>query len=776
MTGDGKTTIRKAVSSIEDRFSDYIRGKIVFSPSPPDVVSPEGILSNSVVRALKLQGIERLYLHQVDAFKNVMEGKSIVVSTPSASGKSMCYLLPIAEFSIRGKKSNALVLFPTKALSRDQQMRMEEFFKSAGVGHNVVTYDGDTPVSQRKMMRSGASILITNPDMLHAGILPRHPVWADFFSSVSFVVVDELHSYRGVFGSHVANVMRRLERVLNFYGVRPRWISLSATIGNPCELAESITGHRPVLIDKGGAPSGRKIFYLMSCRRNQPYVSDCGDVFVRVVGDVAVVLASAGLHTIVFANTRCAVEILLKYIKRSFEREGFDGEVVEGYRGGYLPSQRREIEQKLRGGVLKCVIATSALELGIDIGSLDSVVMAGYPGTISALYQRLGRAGRKGGEALAVLIGGFSPIDQFIVHNSEYVTGSTPECGYVNPDNIEILIPHLRCAVSEMMFSKGERFSALEVDEMEEVWNFLASRKEVSVSGNRIYWIGEAAPASRISLRTADSDRFSIVDVSDGKVVEEMEKTRVLRSLHPGAIIHHAARQFEVAEIDWEGMQVKVVEVDKPYYTQPVWEDRVEVVEEYDLRRLNGGTVCCGEIRIIQRGSAYRCIRYLTNEVIGINATELASSSIVVDAVWIEFNDRTIERLSSVDSRNGTDWRSRLFDGLDGMGYTMQKMGSLLLMCDPRDLDYCVSINMSPFLRGESVLPETKLFIFELYPGGVGIVRGYYERFDEIADGSLNVIKSCPCRGGCPSCVGPSGGRRMKKRSSIILLTGVINM
>jgi DEAD/DEAH box helicase domain-containing protein len=727
-----------------------------------------------IAEALLGSGVRTLYGHQKEAFDRVMNGENVVVATPAASGKSLCYTLPLLTGLCEDPGASALLLFPTKALSRDQEKSIAALLEASGIEAPVTTYDGDTPKEKRKTLRQQGTLVITNPDMLHAAILPRHTAWADLLATLRLIVVDEIHQYRGVFGSHVANVLRRLRRVLDFYGGRPTWVAASATIGNPRGIAEALTGLPFRLVDRAAAPSpGRKLYVFAT-----PLVDDRTGVrqsYLRLSARIALDLMKQGHQTIVFANSRNAVEMLVRLMKERLKADGGDPEDVRGYRGGYIPADRRRVEDELKSGRLRCVVATSALELGIDVGPLDAVVLAGYPGTISGLWQRVGRVGRRATMGTAALVAGGSPLDQFIVRHPAYISGSNPESCHINPDNLDILVPHVRCAMSEIPFGAGEPFAGLEGDEMKEVLDVLVSGGEAALAGGRYHWVAAGAPARSISLRTAGSERFSILDEGTGRVIEEIERSRVLRSLHPRAIYQHSGAQFEVAAVDLDGLTVRVRETSCDYYTEPITEDRLTVIDEIDHVRAGGAELALGEIRITQRVVGFTCVSYPTNEILAAHETQLPEQEMEVWALWLGLRSSLLalspdEGEAAVRETLGRKHPIGLMtDGLKGLGALMATLGSLRLMCDPRDLGASVTCDAAAAPGGDEA--TGRLYLYETYQGGVGLARGFYESFRDIARECLEVVTGCGCRAGCPSCVNPPEGRDdLRKIASTIIL------
>jgi len=530
----GLSPLQAALEEIEQKFKGFPgqggvtvvkhfpARKARFAPFP-------GFLPAELVEILRARGIERLYSHQAKACELVHAGKNVVVVTPTASGKTLCYNLPILTALVENAETRALYLFPTKALAQDQLTELNRWTGKLGDALRVFTYDGDTPQDARKGIRSRGNLVITNPDMLHAGILPHHTKWERLFENLRLVVIDELHSYRGVFGSHLANVVRRLKRIAHFYGSRPQFICTSATIANPAQLASRLLEEEVVLVEESGAPAAEKYFVFY----NPPVVNPQLGIrrsYLNETRRIARNVLSRGLQTIIFANTRLATEVLVTYLKKDFVAAPGSPEAIRGYRGGYRPLERREIERDLRAGRLRGVVSTNALELGIDIGSLDVAVLAAYPGTIASTWQRAGRAGRRQGASAALLVASSAPLDQFIVQNPDYFFGRSSEHALVNPDNLQILLEHLKCAAFELPLSEDERFGPIDLkrlcEHLEEV-GFLHR------AGGAWHWVSESYPADAISLRTISSDNFVIVDVAgEPNAIGEVDFASALPTLH----------------------------------------------------------------------------------------------------------------------------------------------------------------------------------------------------------------------------------------------------
>lgn len=515
--------------------------------------------------ALERRGVHRLYSHQASAIKAVNEGSSVVVVTPTASGKTMCYNVPVLNSILKDEESRAIFLFPTKALSQDQTSELHELITEAGVDVKTFTYDGDTPQSARKAIRQAGHIVVTNPDMLHSGILPHHTKWTKLFENLKYIVIDEVHHYRGVFGSHLANTLRRLKRICDFYGSKPQFICCSATIANPAELASRITGADVKLIDNNGAPSGKKhiIFY------NPPLVNK--ELGIRrssllEAEGLAESLIRNGVQTIVFTRSRLNVEVLVTYLKDIYHKSRDGDKRVRGYRGGYLPNLRREIEKGLRDGSITGVVSTNALELGIDIGALEACIICGYPGTIASTWQQAGRAGRRSGVSAAFMVANSSPLDQYIVNNPDYFFGKSPENGLINPDNLVILYNHMKCAAFELPFEDGEKFG---VETTEEILSFMEEARLVRHVGKRWHWMSDVFPADEISLRSASNENFIIIDISDPKhtVIGETDRFSAPMLLHEEAIYIHEGIQYQVERLDFDDKKAYVRRVNVDYYT-----------------------------------------------------------------------------------------------------------------------------------------------------------------------------------------------------------------
>ncbi|MDD5308468.1 MAG: DEAD/DEAH box helicase [Deltaproteobacteria bacterium] len=690
----------------------------------------------AVAGALAALGAGKPYAHQVEAWELIERGRSVVVATPTASGKTLCYNVPVLCALARDPEARALYLFPTKALARDQEQAVRALMEASGLAPAVAVYDGDTPADHRRAIRGSARVVITNPDMLHTGILPHHTRWAPFFARLGLVVVDELHQYRGVFGSHVANVMRRLGRVAAFHGSKPVFAASSATIRNPDDLAATLFGREVTLVSRSGAPSGPRTFMVY----NPGFANEALGIrrsAIKAAARLSADLVAAGVKTLVFCQTRQSVEICLRYLRDRLASEGRDPSRVRGYRGGYLPSLRREIETSLRDGVLDAVVATNALELGIDVGALDAVVMAGYPGTIAALHQRGGRAGRRFGPSLSLLVAGPGPLDQFLAREPAYLTGSSPEAALVAPDNVEVLLAHLTCAAFELPFPKGERFGSLEASDTEAALECLADEGRLSLSGDRYYDIGSAFAAAQVSLRSAGESRVTVVGEESGEPLADVDGRRARLELHEQAVYQHEGETFEVTRLDLEARRAHVRPVDPVYYTAPVCHADVSVLEERERRAVPAGAVATGDVRVTEEVVAFKKIRFHTHENLGMGPVSLPPLSMDTEAVWLAPDAAAVPGL-----KHGPE--GDLAAGLEGLGHALHQIASLRLMCDARDLSFVV--------RGA---PGPTLFLYDAAAGGVGLAARLYDELPAALADTLRLVRGCGCARGCPSCVGP---------------------
>lgn len=691
-------------------------------PFPPSI-------EPRIVAALATRGITSLFSHQAEAIEAVLQGRNPVVVTPTASGKTLCYNLPVLNTILGQPDARALYLFPTKALAQDQSHELHTLVTALGADIKTYTYDGDTPQDARKAIRTAGHIVITNPDMLHTGILPHHTRWYRLFENLRYVVIDEMHVYRGVFGSHVANVIRRLKRIARYYGSDPLFICCSATIANPAELATRLIDADVTLIDTNGAPSGRKHVLLY----NPPVVNR--ELGLRAgsrtaAKDVAALFLRNQVQTIVFARSRTGVELLLGYLREAVGRGKASS--VRGYRSGYLPLQRREIERGLRDGAVRGVVATNALELGIDIGALDACVVTGFPGTIASAWQQMGRAGRRSESSVAVLVFNSGPLDQFLASNHEYFFERSPEAGLVDANNLIILLSHIKCAAFELPFQDGEIFG---VETTREVLLFLEENGVVQHRDGVWHWTSDSFPAQEISLRSATTDNVVIIQRGPpAQVIGEIDRASAPTMLHEEAIYLHEGQQYQVEVLDLEEKKAFVTPVDVDYYTDAEQAVKVRVLEVSEATEVHAH----GEVEITYLPTIYKKIRLHTHENVGWGNIHLDEDPYPTTAYWLAISDSITAGMTTAS----------LECSLRGLAHVLGNVGCLFLMCDPNDLGTWTEIK-APFTRKPTV------FVYDRIPGGIGFSQRLYTMHRQLLARAGHMISHCPCERGCPGCIGP---------------------
>ncbi|MGO4544812.1 DEAD/DEAH box helicase [Paenibacillus sp. 2TAB23] len=694
---------------------------------------PESVDSR-IRSALAKRGIEQLYTHQYTAYETIRKGENIVAVTPTASGKTLCYNLPVLQAIAEDDSSRALYLFPTKALAQDQKSELNEIISEMGIDIKSFTYDGDTAPAIRTIVRNVGHIVITNPDMLHSAILPHHTKWVSLFSNLKYIVIDELHTYRGVFGSHVANVIRRLKRICKFYGSNPLFICTSATIANPKELAEQLTGSHMRLIDDNGAPRGRKhfVFYNPPIANKPLNIRKSATVEVN---HLARDFLTNKIQTIIFARSRVRVEIILSHIQELVKNK-IGTKSIRGYRGGYLPNQRREIEKGLRNGEILGVVSTNALELGVDIGQLQVCIMTGYPGSVASTWQQAGRAGRRHGEALILMVASNTPIDQYIVQNPEYFFDRSPESARINPENLLILVDHVRCAAYELPFKKDEQFGSLEITDILE---YLTEERVLTHAGDTFYWANLAFPASEVSLRSAAQENVVIIDQSEAanvKIIGEMDRFSAMTLLHDEAIYLHEGVQHQVEKLDWEHKKAYVRKVDVEYYTDANLAVKLKVLATDRTENKRTSAIHYGDVVVNAMPTLFKKIRLSSFENIGYGPINLPEEELHTSATWIE--------LKEIDPEIETKTQEQL---LLGIANVLKHIVPIHVMCDRSD------IHVVSQIRAEHTQLPT-IFIYDHYPGGIGLAEDVYKRFDEVKEAARKLIRKCPCEDGCPSCIG----------------------
>ncbi|MGY0557589.1 DEAD/DEAH box helicase [Lysobacter sp. A421] len=794
-TTDGQPSRDSALLTqrLSRRYADRITGSFMvpgqegsYEPIPDDVPA-------ALAAALRARGVDRLYSHQAEAWEAAQRGENIAIVTPTASGKSLCYTLPVVAAAMGDSKAKALYLFPTKALAQDQVAELLELNRAGNLGVKAFTFDGDTPGDARQAIRLHGDIVVSNPDMLHQAILPHHTKWAQFFENLRYVVIDEIHTYRGVFGSHVTNVLRRLKRICAFYGVTPQFILCSATIGNPGKHARALIEADVHTITQSGAPTGDKHVLLW----NPPVVNK--DLGLRASARsqsnrIARIAIKSGLKTLVFAQSRLMVEVLTKYLKDVFDSDPRKPPRIRAYRGGYLPTERRLAERDMRDGRIDGIISTSALELGVDIGSLDVVVLNGYPGTVAATWQRFGRAGRRQRPSLGVLVANSQPLDQYVVRHPDFFADAPPEHARIAPDQPLILFDHIRCAAFELAFvtdgnGRDEPFGPIEPGVYLQA---LAETEVVHKEGDRWEWIADSYPAGSVSLRSVADGNFVVVDKTGGqrRIIAEVDYSAAALTLYEGAIHMVQSTPYQVERLDWEGRKAYVTRTHVDYYTDSIDYTRLKVLERFDSDLAGRGNAHHGEVHVVRRVSGYKKIRYYTHENIGYGPVNLPDQELHTTAVWWQLPQSVL--LAWFESRQDA------LDGFLGAAYALHVVATVAVMADARDLQKSVGNDDGAWfavadasgrgrLRGwegdgdhgggshgdtgdsrspvsqaatDRALIEVRQFVptvylYDNFPGGVGLSEPLWVRQAELVQRAIELVERCDCKGGCPACVGP---------------------
>lgn len=738
-----------------------------------------GGIQEPIAVALGRKGIQKLYSHQATAIDRIRQGKNIVIVTGTASGKTLCYTIPVMETLLEDPLASMLFIYPTKALAQDQLRGLASMqHEDLGIQFMSGTYDGDTPQSLRKKLRDGGNVILTNPDMLHQGILPNHSRWHRFFTQLKYVVIDEVHAYRGVFGSHLANVLRRLARICNHYGASPQFICSSATIDNPRQHAERITGKLMELVDNDGAPRGPKRFVLWNPPPLERAASGKSEDW-RVGGDrrssrreaveLTTALVQAGVQTITFVRTRLAAELIFKDCREKLSRVSRRlADSVHAYRGGYLPEERREIERKLSAGEILAVSSTNALELGIDIGSLDACILVGYPGTIASLWQQAGRAGRGLDESVVFLVGQNAPIDQYLMTHSRYLFGQSPEQAVVDPDNPHIVVGHLKCATNELPLSDAD--SELMGPYASAVLELLEEDECVTHIDENWYWASSDFPAADVNLRNICGPVYTIQDESqEERVIGTMDEISALSQVHDHAVYLHGAETYFVNRLDVDQKIAFVERKDLDYYTQSVQASEIKIDEKEVEEPWRGGLLGFGDVTVTTTIPMFKKIRFNSRDSLGFEKLELPPQSLETVAFWFVPPDSVIERMQKQNLIVG--------EALTGIANVLMEVAPLYVMCDTQDIGAVVD---------SKNLKHDAMFLHDKYPGGMGYARRCLDCFDDLIGTVAEVIQQCACENGCPSCVGSavpasamtdvdSGvrGRIPDKRAALVLLTEI---
>jgi DEAD/DEAH box helicase domain-containing protein len=720
-------------------------------------------------KALGKVGVEKLYNHQAQAIDAVREGHSVVMATSTASGKTLCYNLPVLEVIIADWRAKALYLFPTKALAQDQLRSLRELTRHDLRDVRFGTYDGDTPRSARARLRKSASIILTNPDMLSLGILPNHTLWASFFKNLKFVVIDEAHVYRGVFGSQVACVIRRLRRLCQHYGSSPQFICCSATIANPGEHVERLTGVSVIVVDDDGSPTGSKDFVLW----NPPFVdlartarrsanSEATSIFVEMV--------KQGIRNITFTRARRVAELILLYARQALAKEAPQlASLVKSYRAGYLPQERRQIEQELFTGQLLGVTATNALELGVDVGSLDATILVGYPGTIASTWQQVGRAGRGVRHSLAVLIGFDGPLDQFFMRHPQELFGRSHEHALINPDNVYILEKHLPCAAHELPLSNQRSPSSLDDETLfgpgfVEAMIGLEHKGILEYRNERWYYMGFGYPAEEVNIRSISGGSVRLLNEAQGyRALEEIELTTAFSRVHPGAIYLHQGESYLVTDLDWEMGLAYLRPVEVNYYTLPREINDVSIIRSLRHQQLPTTTAYLGQVRVTQQVIGYKRVQQFSETTLSVEYLDLPAQSFETVALWFDVFPAIAQRVV----RHRLDFHG----GLHAVEHASIGILPLFAMCDRLDIG-----GLSTPHHPDTA--QAQIFIYDAFPGGVGIAEKGFELLTQLWKATLETISECPCESGCPSCIqSPKCGNNnepLDKEAAILILHGLL--
>src|SRR5499425_679255 len=746
----------------------------VYAPFPPT-------MDPRIVDALRARGIEQLYSHQARAWDLVEKGAHVVVVTPTASGKTLCYNLPVLQALLAQPDARALYLFPTKALAQDQLAELEQLAKALPE-MRMFTYDGDTPQDARRAVRARANLVLTNPDMLHSGILPHHTKWATLFQNLRYVVIDELHAYRGVFGSHRAIVLRRLRRICRHYGSAPQFIMASATIANPGELAARLIGEPVEEITESGAPTGDKVF---ACY-NPPVVNPELGIRAPYLGEAAKLalrFLKERIATIVFAQSRLATEVLLTAIKSGVADKTGDSGIVRGYRGGYLPTRRRAVEKGLREGEVLGVVSTNALELGVDIGHLDVAVLAGYPGGIASLWQQAGRAGRRSGQSAAILVATSAPLDQFMITHPDYLFGTPPEHARVNPNNPFILVNHLKCAAFELPIVADEPFGQTDVRKLAAA---LEDEGLLHRAGERYHWASETYPADHMSLRTVTTDNFLVIDTTarDEKqtkrrqIIAEVDWGSAFATIYPKAIYLVESEPYEVQELHFREDEEKVAYVKRvnvDYFTDAVSAKGVWILRRLVDREHVAYLAEQGEVLVAEKVVGFKKIKMGTLENVGSGEVELPQQEMQTTSAWVTIGPDVLARISPS--------REELIDGLRAVTYLLHHLAPIFLLCDIRDLGSWLG-DTTPAETGAVATRESAkqrlmqaarfnptIYLYDAHAGGIGLAERVFEILPDLLRNGRQTLEACACAFGCPSCVGPVNevGRRAKATARALL-------
>ncbi len=821
----------KVEAGISDNIAAWVKRPAVPAQTAP---FPETI-PDSITARLQQIGVTSLYLHQHAAYLAARRRRNVVVSTGTASGKSLCYQLPILETLLEDSQATALMLFPTKALAVDQEKQLLQIIPP-GADLPLGVYDGDTPSYARPAIRKNARVLITNPDMLHNAILPHHANWARFFSNLRFIVIDEVHIYRGVFGSHVSNLLRRLKRICRFHQSQPVFLLTSATISNPDEHARNLVEEEFALFDQSGAPAGERNFLIY----NPPLVNEELGIRRSALAEATRLCADLmayQIQSLLFAQTRRAVELGVRYLR---ENNPELAAVIHAYRSGYLPKDRRQIENDLKTGRSRAVVATNALELGVDIGSMDAVVILGYPGSIASTRQQSGRAGRKLSPSVSILVASSNPLDQYLVRRPEFIIERSTERALINPNNPLILLQHLRCAVFELPFGSGDSFGSLPWSEIEPYLSALQQMREVHAAKKRYFWAADQYPAQNISLRSGSPSTILLQTETEGKtrIIGEVDEISAAWMVHPQAVYLHQADTYLVEALDFEEKIARLRPIDCDYFTETLSEIDITKVSDWDSQRIPAGEINLGEIMVTSRVVAFRKIRWYTNEHLGAEDLDMPAHTLQTVAYWLTIDDQAVKILSQLNLWSGApinygpNWEDQRLAARQRDGFTCQHCGkretyqehhvhhktpfrrfesfqqanrleNLITLCPSchrlaegmvkmrsglAGLRHALSqlaplfVMCDPNDLGSHVdyqLPmnagKPTVILYDRIPAGIGLCDAIYKMHTPLVSGALEMVENCPCQDGCPSCVGAAGENGLGGKEETLALLKLLN-
>ena len=743
------------------RFGPYFTADTTLMPRLGEYGPIPDWLDPRLTTALENLGIRHLYSHQLLAMEAARRNENVALVTPTASGKTLAFNLPVLNEILADPDSRAIYIFPTKALTQDQYTQLYDLINDMDVPISTHTYDGDTAADARQAIRERGHIVLTNPDMLHSAILPHHPKWMKLFRNLKYVVIDEVHTYRGVFGSHMANVIRRLVRIARFHGSDPTFICCSATIANPQELTEGLIEQPATLVDNNGAPAGQRHVLLY----NPPVVNKQLGIrasYIKQARMFAMDLVEHDIPCIVFALSRLNVELLVKYLREGLNKRSISPDVVQGYRGGYLPNRRREIEKGLRGGKVKCVVATNALELGIDIGSLDAAIVAGYPGTQASLMQQWGRAGRKSGMSLAIYVSKSDPLDQYVVTHPDYLLGRNPEEARIDPDNPYILADHLKCAAFELPFDEGDTFGNVSADGVAGLFKVMRHANLVHQVKGRTLWSSDSYPASAVSLRNIPGQNFVVIDKDRGIIIAEVDFVSAHTMLHEGAIHNVDGIQFHVKELDYDGRKAYVEQAVTDFFTDAETYVEVRIIDTEESRDLPHASLSHGEVVITEKVVGFKKVRFYTSENVGYGEVNLPELTMHTMGSWFSIRNETLRQLEY--------GKVEIADAVMGIARALHFVATLKLMCSVHDIGHCVGDQSAEWFsisgvsfRGSYSFDETgeggfapTIFLFDRFAGGIGLSPQAFRVLPELLLRTYQMLRDCDCESGCPACIGPA--------------------